>query len=279
MGCGKSHLLHNCPHAAIFNFDRSQISGLDDASHRAQVWPWINKDGQTCDSDGKPFQLTWEAARAKFDELIQKAKAGNPNRPKTVVIDSVRMATELCTNQFLQSLPLDKRTVQAKWNIAANVYFQVTSLIDLLVQAGYGTVVVVHVGEDETEWTDTSKEEGDPSRKYKVRRLVPKVPPSIQESVFRSANLIVRMDKRTVTEVETKTIHIPIPGTNNTVPKQQTTTTEKQKFFLLTVDKEMPSTVKSRIAGTLPREIEIPERDPWDALERAYTTATSGTTP
>lgn len=270
MGCGKSALIYNCPNSAIFNFDRSQISTTREEDHRAAVWPWINEEGQTCDSNKQPFLFTWERVMEKAATLIELAKNNRP-RPRTVIFDSMSAALELATAHAMRHLPPEKQTQQAKFSLAANIYLQVALLIESISRAGYGVIIIAHIGEDNVEYTDPSKAEDDPNRKYKTRRLVVKLPSSIQDAILGKANLIVRMEKRLEQAVTTVIDRREIAGRVLETPRN--TYVQVQKYFLLTVDKEMPNIVKSRVAATLPNEIEIPSTSPWEALNAVYDNA------
>lgn len=86
-GCGKSCLIQSHPKAFIENIDCSSTTTY---TPKAAIWPFIDPaTGTPCDDDGSPCILTWEKIEAKHAILKEMAKANDPNRPETIVIDSV----------------------------------------------------------------------------------------------------------------------------------------------------------------------------------------------
>ena len=86
--CGKTNLFMSCPDAYIVNVDQASMPASKADDIHAGVWPGVNEQGQSIDTDGKPFLMKWEKVQEKVDLLKELAENNQP-RPGLVVFDTL----------------------------------------------------------------------------------------------------------------------------------------------------------------------------------------------
>ena len=90
---GKTRLVQTNPKAIILNLDESPTTHPDP---QAEIWPAVDEQGQTIDTDGSPLVLTWPRVMEVIEHVLTATRAGLPGTPECIVFDSLPSAVRLC---------------------------------------------------------------------------------------------------------------------------------------------------------------------------------------
>lgn len=283
MGSGKSRLWQFCPDALIINTDTSPLSLDPGEKLRARMWPVRRKsDGRPVEPNpqfphdpekGTPIEkLTWERILGVKDKLIELAARNAPGRPKAVVLDTVDMAVDM-VQQYLA----DKANKDSfndlyidKWNA---MYSQFDDFATQLHRAGYGVILVMHLGDKQITLNEKEK-----LHLHDVTLL-----PGNMWNYLRNFTDIVGavIKERVETDVFADKLGpdgkpLIDPRTKRKVrvaTGKKTAVTKVWLAFEKNEKADMPGIIKAR--ASLPSLILLPKNDPWGAFEAAYRKATS----
>ena len=90
---GKSRLVQTNPKALILNLDESPTTH---PHPQAEIWPAVDAQGMTIDTDGSPLVLTWPRVMEVIEYLLAASRANLPGTPECIVFDSLPSAIRLC---------------------------------------------------------------------------------------------------------------------------------------------------------------------------------------
>lgn len=90
---GKTRLVQTNPKALVLNLDESPTTH---PNPQAEIWPAVDEQGQTVDTDGSPLVLTWPRVMDVIDHVLAATRANLPGTPECVVFDSLPSAVRLC---------------------------------------------------------------------------------------------------------------------------------------------------------------------------------------
>jgi hypothetical protein len=90
---GKTRLVQTNPKALILNLDESPTTH---PNPEAEIWPAVDDQGQTIDTDGSPLVLTWPRVMDVIEHVLKASRANLPGTPECIVFDSLPSAVRLC---------------------------------------------------------------------------------------------------------------------------------------------------------------------------------------
>jgi hypothetical protein len=280
---GKSRLIQTNPKALILNLDESPTTH---PQPQAEIWPAVDKMGQTIDTDGSPLILAWGRVLEITDYLLAAKRAGAEGVPECIVFDSLPSAVRLClyhtawkmTNKAIaiqtqgKGKPVDLHEITAYdldafhgQKLYGVTYNAVSDLIDTLRHANFGVGVVAHVDKKSVEIG--RNRDGEPLME---ERWVLSVSDALRERFHRSLDFCFQVLRRKKIVTET------VAG-----KKQTVTTPEGKKKVIETGAKQVSHKVDQCLIVTeseaLTRFLKVREGlppefpvDSWQDLEAKY---------
>lgn len=244
--CGKSYLCSDNPEALVLNVDLTSVL----PGTRAAIWPIRGDDGGAYESTpAGPLKKipapTFKDYLTVRDELVDMAARNDPNRPKTIVIDTVTKLCILVQDHLVKvSGKVDFRALgQDGW---AERNRLVESFGRSLYAAGYGVIEVLHVAPKNIPILNQQTGET-------VHTL--EITPLISDGLWNALCVAPSI----IGSVELKVSNTIVGG--KTVQKS------------VRVFKTYKNVLGSQTSGSrvpLPPEIELSSEHPWDSLRSAF---------
>lgn len=260
-GTGKTYMFQDDPRCYILNFDGK---GIEHPNARAIVFPAYDPErARLIDAGGEPIVPQWTHFVEKVKILEQLARDNDPNRPTTVIIDTidsaVRIAREHSTYVYGVRDGIPTKSVE-ELGQAAYKYGneQVAKLINHLhLTCGYGVVIVAHLRNvDITE-----------GGKVKERKIDKSVTTGLLSPFWPQAELSVRAKATPSTKEIVQTITLP-DGRTTTRKVQQPHTV----FSLAMSDTDVPELCRTKVPAVSKalRNFEVPQSGGWKILCDEY---------
>ncbi len=247
---GKSYLTANNPRAFVFNFDKTAF----DPGTRAGVWPIRDTDGTFKEAGPRGLvqikSPTFDDYLKVKDELIAMAARNDPNRPKTIVIDTI---TAMC-NYVQEWLVVQKGKSSFK-DLGQDGWFARNCVIEKfsrdLYSAGYGVINLLHFSPRYIPvWDEKS---GQTINKHEVL-------PTVSDGLWR----MITVAPSLIGVVGRKKVNVSKTG----VPKYE----EK---YVLEVARDNLGTGATGSRFKMPAQIELSTEHPWDSVVEAVRTASA----
>jgi hypothetical protein len=245
---GKSRLTGDNPDALVLNFDFTQA----DPRTRAAVWPIRGSDGQACETGPgglkKISAPTFKGFLEIQDQLIAMAKRNDPNRPKTIVVDTV---SKMC--DYVQDHLVETRQKTSFKELGQDGWAERNRLVEKFsrdfVRAGYGVIDLIHLSYRNIPVSNT-----DTNQTLHTRECLPTISDGLWRSLFVGPSLIATVELKPVTE--------QVNGKPTLVKKR-----------VLRVAKNALDMDTGGTRFNIPDEIVLSAEHPWDSLVEAVRNA------
>jgi hypothetical protein len=280
---GKSRLVQTNPQALILNLDESPTTH---PNPQAEIWPAVDKEGQTIDTDGSPLTLTWGRVLEVLDHVLAAKRARLPGTPECIVFDSLPSAVRLClyhtawkmTNKAIaiatkgqgkevpleEITPYDLKAFHGQ-TLYGTTYDVISDTIDKLRHNNLGVGVVAHVDKKSMEIGRTK--DGDAIME---ERTVISISDALRDRFHRSLDFCFQVLRRKSIEVETiagtkKRVKGPDGAVREVTLGARQDKRSVDRTIIITENKELARFLKVREG--LPPEFPV---DSWQDLEAKY---------
>lgn len=244
--CGKSYLALDNPEALALNFDLTAVL----PGTRAAIWPIRGDDGSTYETNPagglkKIPAPTFADYLAIKNELIDMAARNDPNRPKTIVLDTVTKMCNLVQDHLVKISGKTefKQLGQDGWAERNRV---VESFGRSLYSAGYGVVEILHIAPKHVPILNQQTGET-----VHTLEITPLISDGLWNALCVAPSIIGSVELKVSTSV--------VGG--------------KTQQKTVRVFKTYKNVLGSQTSGSrvpLPPEIELSSEHPWDSLRSAF---------
>lgn len=228
------------------------------------LWPGKGDSGERIDLDGKVItDWNWQRVIKMRDTLLQMAAAKDPNRPKTIFLDTADEALELL-KPFAAECLLPSSHPNRVWRSVHGqqgypfLYENFTKLALALHAAGYGVFINIHIGRKKVEMGVDSAGE----KSFTTKDGIVLLTESFYQSLYRKADLVLIMSKGEETFDDVVKEKMPDGSTRDK------RITKKQMVYRVSDTDIENTSAKSRVKKL--GSVVIPEENGFAALAARY---------